>query len=430
MSADGTTERPATGQWFGAGVLRKEDPALLTGKGCFVDDIHLPNTLHAVFVRSPHGHARLSGLDPSAALALPGVHAVLAHADLPQSAQGKRLPLFVPNPVISQPLMPYVLAREEVSFVGEAVALVIADSRAIGEDAAALVAVDYEPLQAVGDCVAAIEPGSPTAHLDSASNIAGRFPIAFGDTDKAFASAAHVIATHFQIHRGGAFFIECRGAIAAYDAQKDAITLYVASQGPHTHKRGLLELFDFSDDQIRVITPDVGGGFGPKAGFYPEYAALCAAALKLHRPIKWIEDRRENFMATNQERDQHWDLDIAVEADGKIRGLARTARARDRRLYVARRGDAVDFGLHRSRPLRHPGLQARCRGGVHQQGHGHAGARRGPAARRVRDGKADGPGRARACPRPGRIAPPQSRPARADALPGRAHLPRRQARHL
>lgn len=312
---------PANGQWFGAGVKRKEDPALLTGKGCFVDDIHLLGTLHAMFVRSPYGHARIKGIDAAAALALPGVHAVMSTTDLPESARAKRLPLFVPNPAITQPLMPYVLAREEVSFVGEAVALVIAESRAIAEDAAALVIVDYDPLQAVNDCLAALEPGSPAAHINSNSNIAGRFPITFGDTDKAFAAAAHILREKFYIHRGGAFFMETRGAIAQYDAQKDAITLYVASQGSHTHKRGLLELFDFTEDQIRVITPDVGGGFGPKAGFYPEYAALTAAALKLHRPVKWIEDRRENFMATNQERDQHWDLEIAVDGNGKIAGM-------------------------------------------------------------------------------------------------------------
>jgi aerobic carbon-monoxide dehydrogenase large subunit len=315
------SEHPATGQWFGAGVKRKEDPALLTGKGCFVDDIHLPGMLDGVFVRSTHGHARLKGVDASAALALPGVHMVMTAADLPPSAKGKRLTLFVPNPAMNQPLMPYALAHEEVSFVGETIALVIAESRAIAEDAAALVAVDYEPMQAVNDCLAAIEPGSPCAHIDSDSNIAGRFPIAFGDTDKAFAGAPHVVHERFFVHRGGAFFMETRGAIALYDAQKDAITLYVASQGSHTHKRGLLDLFDFSEDQIRVITPDVGGGFGPKGGFYPEYAALTAAALKLHRPVKWIEDRRENFIGTNQERDQHWDVEIAVEADGKIRGL-------------------------------------------------------------------------------------------------------------
>jgi len=312
---------PATGQWFGAGVRRVEDPALLAGKGCFVDDIHLPGTLHAAFVRSPHAHARVKGIDAAAARALEGVHAVISAADLPDTARTKRLPLFVPNPAMTQPLMPHVLAREEVSFVGEAVALVVAESRAIAEDAAALVAVDYEPLPAVNDCLAAIAPASPAAHINSSSNIAARFPIAYGDAEKAFAAAPHVFREHFYLHRGGAFFMETRGAIAQYEPQKDAVTLYVSSQGPHTHKRGLLELFDFGEEQIRVITPDVGGGFGPKSGFYPEYPALVAAAMKLRRPVKWIEDRRENFVASNQERDQHWDLELAVAKDGKILGL-------------------------------------------------------------------------------------------------------------
>ena len=141
------------------------------------------------------------------------------------------------------------------------------------------------------------------------------------DADRAFAGAAHVFREKIHQHRGGAFFMECRGAIAQYDAGTDAYTLYVSSQGSHRQKRTMLELFELGDHQLRVVTPDVGGGFGPKGTYYPEYANLSVASRLLGRPVKWIEDRRENFLTTNQERDQYWDLEIAVDAGAKIIGV-------------------------------------------------------------------------------------------------------------
>jgi aerobic carbon-monoxide dehydrogenase large subunit len=307
-------------KWFGAVVKRKEDPALLRGQGRFVDDVHLPLMLHGAFVRSPVAHGRIRSIDAAAARALKGVHAVLAFADLPPSMQ-QPLPLLVPAPAIRQPLMPNLLARSEVCYVGEAVALVVADSRHLAEDAAALVAVDYESLPAVADCRAALAPGAPMAHAESRSNLAAQVPLAVGDVETAFARAPHVFAEHFHQHRGGAFFIECRGIVADWNAGAQMLTVHVTSQGPHRHKRVLLDLLDLGDHQVRVITPDVGGGFGPKGAFYPEYGAVAAAALKLGRPVKWIEDRRENFLATHQERDQFWDVEIALDRDAKILGV-------------------------------------------------------------------------------------------------------------
>jgi carbon-monoxide dehydrogenase large subunit len=308
-------------KWFGAAVKRKEDPALLAGKGRFIDDIRLPGTLHAAFVRSAYPHAKIRGIDTEAARKLAGVHLVLGFADLPEPLRRNPLPLFVPSPAITQLHLPYALADRETVYAGEPVAVVVADSRYIAEDAAAVVVVDYEPLPGVSDCAAALEPGSPLAHTDARSNVAARFPIAVGDPDAAFAGAAHMVAERIFIHRGGPFFMECRGLVASYDAVADAYAVYVSSQGSHRIKRGLLDLFDVNDNQVHVITPDVGGGFGPKGAIYPEYPCVAACAKMLGRPVKWIEDRRENFLCTHQERDQFWDLELAADRDAKILGL-------------------------------------------------------------------------------------------------------------
>ena len=169
--------------WFGASVKRKEDPLLLTGRGRYVDDIALPGMLHAAVLRSPHAHALIGGIDKRAALALPGVRAVFTFADLPPSMQWQTVPLLVPSPAIKQPRMPYCLAKDETCFVGEPVAVVVAQSRYLAEDAAALVDVDYEPLPAVADCVAALTNGAAVAHRGAPSNLAAVITINVGDTD-------------------------------------------------------------------------------------------------------------------------------------------------------------------------------------------------------------------------------------------------------
>jgi carbon-monoxide dehydrogenase large subunit len=308
-------------KWFGAAVKRKEDPALLAGRGRFIDDIRLPGTLHAAFVRSAYPHANIRGIDAAAARKLPGVHAVLAFADLPEPVRKTALPLFVPSPAITQLYLPHALAETEAVYAGEPIAVVVAESRQVAEDAAALVAVDYEPLPGISDAAAAIEPGAPLAHAGATSNIAARMPITAGDVDKAFAGAAHVVAERIRIHRGGPFFMECRGLVASHDASADSYMVYVSSQGAHRIKRGLMDVLDLNDNQMHVVTPDVGGGFGPKGAIYPEYPCIAACAKLLGRPVKWIEDRRENFLATHQERDQFWDLELAADRDGKILGL-------------------------------------------------------------------------------------------------------------
>ncbi len=305
---------------FGASPKRKEDPALLTGRGRFVDDIVLPGMLAGAFVRSPLAHARIRSINASAALVKPGVHAVITNADLPTSLRDRRLPLFVPHPTLTS-RMQYALAKNEVCYVGEPVALIIADDRYIAEDALTLVEIDFEPLPAVSDCRAGAQPAAPRAHTDIESNVVSRMLSSVGDINAAFRGAEHVFREEIFQHRGGAFFMECRGAIARYDAAEQVLTVYVSSQGAHRIKRGLLDLFELSDTQIRVITPDVGGGFGPKGSLYAEYPVLAAASMIVGRPVKWIEDRRENFVATHQERDQYWDVEIAVDDEGRIKGL-------------------------------------------------------------------------------------------------------------
>src|SRR6185503_4227005 len=307
-------ERANRPKFFGASVKRTEDPALLRGRGHYVDDIRLAGTLHAAFVRSAHAHAKINGIDATAARALPGVHLVLAFHDLPEAVQ-KPFTLLVPNPAITQLFMPSALQKNEVCYVGEPIAMVVADTRHIAEDAAALVEVDYDPLPAASDCLEAIAPGAPLAHAGTVSNIAARIPFSHGDNDAAFANAAHVFTESLHTHRGGPFFMECRGLVATYDEAVDAFTVYISSQSAHRIKRTLLDALDLNDNQLRVITPDVGGGFGPKGALYPEYPCVAVAARMLARPVKWIEDRRENFLATHQERDAYWDMDIAVDAN-------------------------------------------------------------------------------------------------------------------
>jgi carbon-monoxide dehydrogenase large subunit len=306
---------------FGTRMLRLEDEALLRGQGRFVDDIHVPGTLHAAFVRSPYAHAKIGAIDERAARAVPGVHAVWTYADMPAGLRESRIPLRVPNPAIKVPRMPYCLAGDEVVTAGEPVAVVLAESRAVAEDAVALVAVEYERLTVVADCRAALEPGSPTAHSDLADNVAARFVQSYGNAAAAFERAAHRAGVSLWQHRGSGHAIECRAALAHYDGPTDKLTVWVAGQTPHGHRRVLEILLRLDPSQVRVIMPDVGGGFGTKAQFFGEEAVVAACALRLKRPIKWIEDRRENFLTASQERDQYWDMELALDRDGRILGV-------------------------------------------------------------------------------------------------------------
>ncbi|MCK9915567.1 xanthine dehydrogenase family protein molybdopterin-binding subunit [Microbacteriaceae bacterium K1510] len=309
---------------FGARVARLEDSNLLLGKGRFVDDVKLPGVLHACFVRSPHAHAMIRGIDVTAARDLAGVHAVFTADDLPGAMSSGRMPMLVPNPAIAAQLTQYCLARGEVCYVGQAVAVVIADSRYIAEDAAALVDVDYDPLPAASDCREAAAPGAPLAQSELPDNFASKFKLKFGDADAAFASAAHIFEEDIWQHRGGGMAMETRAVLADYDRTRDTLTVWSATQTPHIGRRMLADMMDRHLESIRFIAPDVGGGFGPKAIFYAEEAVIPAVAMRLGRPVKWVEDRREHFLCATQERDQYWKVSIAVDADAKIKGVRGT----------------------------------------------------------------------------------------------------------
>ena len=309
---------------IGARVLRTEDARLLTGSGEFVDDIRLPGTLHAAFVRSCFAHARVRGVDASAALGLSGIHAVFTAADMNPAMQTTRLPMLVPNPYSKISRTQFALAQGEVCYVGEPIALVVADSRHLAEDAAALVGVDYEPLPAASDCRDAVKTGAPLAHLGAHDNKAATFKVGYGDVAPAFASAPHIFREELWHHRGCSHAMECRGVVAEFDPRRGGLTVWSSTQTPHLEKRVLTELLEMNSQTIRVIAPDVGGGFGPKAIFYGEDAAVAAAAMRLKRPVKWIEDRREHFLATTQERDQYWSLGIALDSSGRLLGVRGT----------------------------------------------------------------------------------------------------------
>ena len=306
------------GKSIGRPVKRLEDRPLLTGKGRFVADLVFPGMLEAAFVRSPHAHAAIRGIDTSAARRCAGVHTVFTLADLAPRLAQERLPLQFRTTKLPRDITPLVLAKDEVAFVGEAVAVVIAQTRYIAEDAAALVAVDYEPLPAVSDCRQALAPQAPRAHRVRDSNLLIDFQQSYGDVAQAFARAPHRASVNLKQHRGGAHSIEGRGAVAVYDANEDRLTLWSSTQLAHEVRAFLMTMLRLDENQLRVVAPDVGGGFGAKFVMYPEEVTLAVSSLLLRRPIKWIEDRREHFLAAIQERDQYWDLEVAFDDDGRL----------------------------------------------------------------------------------------------------------------
>ena len=306
---------------LGARVKRLEDPSLLSGRGRFVDDLKVANALHACFVRSTYAHAKIQSVDSTAALAMPGVYAVITANDLPEPMRSQPMAMLLPNPAISEVCTQYVLARDEVFYVGQAIAVVVADTRYIAEDAAAAVVVQYDVVPAVGDCRGGIAEGAARANSALNTNVAANFRLAYGDIDAAFTGAAHVFEEEIWQHRGGGMAMETRAVLASHDPASDLLTVWSGTQTPHIGRRMMADLLGRELETIRVIAPDVGGGFGPKAIFYPEEAVIPAVALKIGRPVKWIEDRREHFLCATQERDQYWDVAIATDADGKIRGV-------------------------------------------------------------------------------------------------------------
>ena len=301
---------------IGARVPRLEDHALLTGRGRFVDDIAAAGVLVAAFVRSPHPHALIRGVDAAAARALPGVVAVLTLDDLAPVMKQRRMVRVSNSGTKLDRSWPFALADGEVSFVGEPVAIVLAEDRYVAEDAAALVAVDYDVKPAATDC--RVER-APAVRRELASNRVIAYQVGYGDVEAAFAKAAQVVRDDLWIHRGSAHSMEGRAILAQISDRETVV--WASTQKAHDLRTAFADYIDLDESRLRVATPDVGGGFGPKLCVYPEDVAVVAAATLLRRSVKWIEDRREYFTNAAQERDQYWSIELAADADGRVRGL-------------------------------------------------------------------------------------------------------------
>lgn len=311
-------------EYFGQRVPRREDPLLLTGGAQFVDDVNLPGMLHVAFVRSDLAHARVRGVDAAAARGRPGVVDVITAAHL--GGYWRRGPQLVPPPPVAGLVFNLAtaatLARGTVRHVGEAVAAVVATDRYLAEDAAATVRLDLEPLAPVIDLEGALEPGAPLLHERLGTNLAARVTQTKGDYEQARAQADLVLSRRLRYDRGAAVAIENRGIVADWDGGRRHMRVWDTTQCPVPIRDGLADMLDLSPRQVQVISPFVGGGFGPKSmRFYPEEMLLPWLSMRLAAPVKWIEDRAENFYATNQERLQLHDAEIALRADGTILGV-------------------------------------------------------------------------------------------------------------
>jgi len=309
---------------FGAPIKRNEDARLLSGQALFVDDVELPGMLHAAFLRSNVAHARIRSIDVTAARAREGVVAVYTAEDLGDYwAPG---PLLVPPPPIADITFnqrtQVPLAKDKVRHVGEPLAVVLAQSRYVAEDALADIAIDLDTLPAVVDLESALTDASALVHDGVRGNVAAHVRQSRGNYAAARTRAEHVIARRIRYDHGASSPIETRGIVARWDARAGQLTIWDTTQAPVFLRNGLAGMLGLSERQVRVIAPFVGGGFGPKIMlFYPEEVVIPWAAKKLNRPIKWIEDRLEHFFATTQERGQTHDAEIALDANGRILGV-------------------------------------------------------------------------------------------------------------
>ncbi len=315
-----------TGTGIGQAVRRKEDRRFITGKGNYTDDINRPGQTYAAFVRSPHAHARIKGIDASAALVMPGIVAVLTGEDLAADKIGGLICGWLVHSKDGSPMKAGAhpaLAQGKVRYVGDHVAVVIAETQAQARDAAEAVAVDYEPLPAVADGAAALRPGAPLVHDEVAGNLC--FDWNLGDraaTDAAFAKAAKVVRLDLTNNRLIPNAMEPRAALGEYDSGTGIHTLHTTSQNPHVARLVLSAFVGVAPEhKLRVIAPDVGGGFGSKIFIYAEETVCVWAARRVGRPVKWTGDRSEAFLADAHGRDHHTQAELALSADGRMLGL-------------------------------------------------------------------------------------------------------------
>ncbi|MCL8206607.1 MAG: carbon-monoxide dehydrogenase large subunit [Actinomycetia bacterium] len=311
MALDVTELRP-----LGKPIRRKEDARLIRGQGRYLDDIVLPRMAYLALVRSPYAHARIKRVDASRALALPGVIAVITGEDL--AALGLA---WMPTLAGDKQM---VLATGKVLFQYQEVAAVVAESRAVAEDGAQLVEVEYEPLPAVVDPHAALQPGAPVLREDRDPPSNRIFHWEVGDreaTEAALARSAVTVTEHVRMPRVHPAPLEPCGCIADYDPAMQRLTWYVTSQAPHAHRTVLALVTGLPEHKIHVVSPDVGGGFGNKVPVFPGYVAAIVASIRLGRPVKWVETRTENLTSTNFARDYHMTVTLGADPDGRVTAL-------------------------------------------------------------------------------------------------------------
>ncbi|MEJ2510463.1 MAG: xanthine dehydrogenase family protein molybdopterin-binding subunit [Anaerolineales bacterium] len=311
-------------KFFGKRIKRNEDPRLLTGNALYVDDVNLPGMLYVAYYRSPYAHARIKGIDTSAAKQREGVVAVYAAADLGDYWRTGLLNVSPPpiKDIVFNVRLHPILAKEKVRHVGEAVVCVVAESRYIAEDALSDIQVDFEPLPVNIDPQKALEEGAALVHEDLENNVAAHAIQEKGNYEQAKAQADLVISRDLLYEHGIAAAMENRGIVADWDSKAAKLTVWDTTQAPVTIRNGLAGMLGLSENQVRVIAPFIGGGFGPKIlMFYPEEMMIPWLSMQHERPVKWIEDRNENFFATTQERGQIHESEIALTKEGKILGV-------------------------------------------------------------------------------------------------------------
>lgn len=311
-------------RYFGQPIKRNEDPRLLTGQALFTDDVHMPGLLHVAFVRSDYAHGYIRSIDTSAARAVPGVIAIYTAADLGDYWQSG--PLLVPPPpipdLVFNPRTQVPLAKGKVRHVGEPLVAIVAESRYIAEDAAEQVVVMIDPLPAIVNIERALAPGAALVHDDLTQNLNAHAIQRKGDYAIAEQQADLIIKRRFHYDRGTAAAMENRGIVASWDTKAEQLTMYDTTQAPIAIRNGIAAMLGLSEKQVRVIAPFIGGGFGPKIMmFYPEEVVLAWITVQLGRPVKWIEDRQENFYATTQERGQVHEAEIALTNEGRVLGI-------------------------------------------------------------------------------------------------------------
>jgi carbon-monoxide dehydrogenase large subunit len=304
---------------LGTSVPRKEDARLLTGRGRFVGDLRLPGMLHVAFVRSPIAHGRIRGVDVTGARCAPGVVAVVTGDDPEVARHLIRARSMLSSYVeTAQPL----LARERVRFNGEAVVAVVADDRYHAEDAADLVGLDVDPLPVVVDPVSACASGCPAVvHDEAPDNVLVRRRFDAGDVDSALGSAHLVVERSFRTNRHAGVPLEGRAGVASWDPSDGSLTLWNGTQSPHMLRHGIAELLGLAEHRVRVIAPDVGGGFGVKVSLYPEDALLCLLTRRLGRPVAWVEDRLEHLLSASHARDHAYRVRAGFDDEGTLLGL-------------------------------------------------------------------------------------------------------------